>query len=402
MNVVPSAVVTADSAQMSFAGDEAGLFRILVRGSLLQLATFGFYRFWLKTDIRRHLWANTLIGDDGFEYTGRGRELLVGFLIALAVLVPAYLVYFLLSLEAERQMAFASLPLVLVLYSLLHYAFFRARRYRASRTLFRGVRLSMSGSGWAYFGRAVFWDIVTVISLGFAYPWRAAALERYLMRHTRYGDLPGAFVGTGWSLFKRVAWMWGGYLLLVVILAVALGRASLVVATILGVLVGIAGPFLLPSVRAYRLRWWLNGVRIGGVQAQSDLRLRTVLACYLRALAWGLSAAAATSVAVATTALVARNVIVGISGSAHDVSEAVRVPTAVIGLLVMGAAYLALIFAFDIVSRLFVVRGVWAAAVRSTMLVNIELLDAAVTGAVRPAGGVGEGLLDAFDFGPGF
>lgn len=33
-----------------------------MRGALLELATFGFYRFWLTTDMRQHLWSNTEIG----------------------------------------------------------------------------------------------------------------------------------------------------------------------------------------------------------------------------------------------------------------------------------------------------------------------------------------------------
>ena len=55
-----------------------------------------------RTDIRRHLWSNTVIDGDAAEYTGRGKELLIGFLVALAILVPIYLGYFLVGLEAEQ------------------------------------------------------------------------------------------------------------------------------------------------------------------------------------------------------------------------------------------------------------------------------------------------------------
>jgi uncharacterized membrane protein YjgN (DUF898 family) len=54
------------------------------------LITAGFYRFWLSTDIRRSLWANTSIDGDTLEYTGTAKELLLGFLFALAILVPVY------------------------------------------------------------------------------------------------------------------------------------------------------------------------------------------------------------------------------------------------------------------------------------------------------------------------
>ncbi|WP_163317442.1 DUF898 family protein, partial [Enterobacter hormaechei] len=78
--------------------------------------TVGFYRFWLTTDIRRHLWSNTLIDGDGAEYTGRGKELLIGFLVALAILVPVYLGYALLVIKAEHGQTFSSLPMVAFFY----------------------------------------------------------------------------------------------------------------------------------------------------------------------------------------------------------------------------------------------------------------------------------------------
>src|SRR5450756_1011812 len=96
---------------VSFSGDRGEFSDLVERGALLELVTIGFYRFWLATDIRRHLWSNTHIDGDAAEYTGRGKELLIGFLFALAILVPIYLAYFLVGVEFERFKAFASFPL---------------------------------------------------------------------------------------------------------------------------------------------------------------------------------------------------------------------------------------------------------------------------------------------------
>src|SRR5580698_11647224 len=112
----------------SFSGDRGEFRRLVVRGTGLELVTVGFYLFWLATDIRRHLWSNTDIGDDAAEYTGNGKELLLGFLFALAILVPIYVVYFLIGLEAERAKAFASFPLFLFFYLFGQFAIYRARR----------------------------------------------------------------------------------------------------------------------------------------------------------------------------------------------------------------------------------------------------------------------------------
>ena len=133
--------------EVSFSGDRGEFRRLVARGAGLELVTFGFYRFWLATDIRRHLWSNTLIDGDAAEYTGRGKELLIGFLFALAIIMPIYLAYFLVGLEVERFKAFASFPLFLFFYLFGQFAIYRARRYRLTRTVWRGVRFWMSGSG---------------------------------------------------------------------------------------------------------------------------------------------------------------------------------------------------------------------------------------------------------------
>src|ERR1700712_559388 len=114
---------------VGFSGSRSEFFHLVKRGAGLEFVTLGFYRFWLTTDIRRHLWTNTQIDGDGAEYTGRGKELLIGFLVALAILVPIYLGYFLIGLEAERLQTFASIPLVIFFYLFGQFAIFRARRY---------------------------------------------------------------------------------------------------------------------------------------------------------------------------------------------------------------------------------------------------------------------------------
>src|ERR1043165_5263886 len=78
-----------------FVGDERAFWRLLIRGAALLALTLGIYRFWLATDVRRFLWSNTEIAGDGLEYIGTARELLLGFLIAIALLVPLNAVFFL-------------------------------------------------------------------------------------------------------------------------------------------------------------------------------------------------------------------------------------------------------------------------------------------------------------------
>src|SRR5882757_3212620 len=254
--------------RVSFSGDR-GEFRALVtRGALLELVTVGFYRFWLATDMRRHLWSNTAVDRDAAEYTGTAKELLIGFLFALAILAPIYLAYFLIGLEAERLKAFASIPLGLFFYLFAQFAIYRARRYRLTRTVWRGVRFWMTGSGWSYAWRAGLWTLLVLLTLGLALPWSMAALERYKMRHTSYGDLRGRFEATGWELFKRGWWLW------------LLAWPS--------VFIWIPLPFIYGAFKALEWRWWVRGIRIGEVRFESDLTSGALIGLYWKVIGWSL------------------------------------------------------------------------------------------------------------------
>src|SRR5205085_45525 len=124
MAVVPPAL----PGSASFSGKRGDFRALVTRGALLELVTVGFYRFWLTTDIRRHLWSDTAVDDDAFEYTGRGKELLIGFLFALAIIVPVDLGYLLISVEAARFKACASFPLLARFYLFGRFAIDCSRR----------------------------------------------------------------------------------------------------------------------------------------------------------------------------------------------------------------------------------------------------------------------------------
>ena len=403
MDAVTPDVGAQPSHRVKFSGKEGDLFRVLLRGSLLQIPTFGFYRFWLITDVRRHLWSHTELEGDAFEYTGRGRELLIGFLIALAILVPVYIVYFLIALEAERLQAFASVPLVAILYILGYYALYRARRYRATRTIFRGVRFWMTGSGWAFVGRAILWDLATIFTLGFAYPWRAAALERYKMVNTRYGTIQADFVSTGWTLFKRGSWLWALFLALalaVTLTAVFERWGFLILFAVALVPLAI---LLFPVFYGMELQWWLEGVRFGPVEAQSDLRIGTVLWCYVKTFLMWMAYSMIGGIVLALFLGILAGIYMSATGFQPDLEMAPpSLPVTVAGSVVVALLYIAFLLGFDIIRRLFLDRGIWSAAAGAVTLTNLDALDEALAAGGEVPGGVGEGLLDALDMSGGF
>src|SRR6185312_17425116 len=88
------------------------------------------------------------------------------------------------------------------------YAIYRARRYRLTRTIYRGLRFHQEGSAWGYAFRAVAWWMLTALTFGLAYPFQVASLERYKMRNTYYGNLAGRFEASGLRLLLHGFLMW--------------------------------------------------------------------------------------------------------------------------------------------------------------------------------------------------
>ncbi|MGC1776720.1 MAG: DUF898 family protein [Xanthobacteraceae bacterium] len=379
------------SARAEFASERRDFFRLVRRGATLELITAGFYRFWLATDMRRMLWSGTFIEDDAAEYTGTAKELLIGFLFAIAILAPIYLVYFLIGIEVERAKAFASIPLILFFYAFGQFAIFRARRYRATRTVWRGVRFWMSGSGWAYSWRACLWSLLALVTLGLAFPWRESALERYKMRHLHYGDLPGRFEGTGWNLFKHGCWIWLSVLGVVVLAFVF--RTHPVV-KVLPFLLIIAGPFIFAAYKAIVWRWWLSGIRFGEVRFESDLRVGALMGLYWATIGWMLLIVI---VGAAVIGLVDVSMPVLFGG--HFGGAAVK-PLARAHPYIMAGAnillYLMFVLAAGIVVRVYLLRGVWERVVNSASVYNLDFAEG-----VRAQGNLvsalGEGFADGLD-----
>ena len=360
---------------VAFSGSRGEFFDLVKRGAALELVTLGFYRFWLLTDIRRHLWSNTLVDGDAAEYTGRGKELLIGFLVALAILVPIYLGYFLISLEAEHYQAFASIPLIVFFYLFGQFAIFRARRYRMTRTVWRGVRFWMTGSGWIYALRASLWGVLMILTLGLILPWRAAALERYKMRHSHYGDLQGSFEGRGWEFFKRGWWLW--------------------LLTPIALYVSPIAPFIYAGYKAIEWRWWLSGIRFGGVRVESSLPKSALIGLYWKVVGW------MALLGLVFFAYLALCAVLVASMSGEELMEFFKTPELMrsIPLLALaGLGYLVLALAMNVVIRVYLTRDLWVTVLGS---VNISGFEAAANVAARGdlANALGEGFADGLDVG---
>jgi uncharacterized membrane protein YjgN (DUF898 family) len=148
-----------------------------LKNGLLNIVTLTLWRFWGKTEVRRRVWQGIRLNGDAFEYTGRGKELFIGFLLALVVLgLPFLLIVFAIQFLGPMVAPLLILPLYIFIFWLCGFGVFTAYRYMASRTTWRGIRFQLGGSavnfGWKYLG-------VLLLS-GITFGWYAPAGERAL------------------------------------------------------------------------------------------------------------------------------------------------------------------------------------------------------------------------------
>jgi uncharacterized membrane protein YjgN (DUF898 family) len=401
-----AAPAAGNVAKARFTGDRRQFRNLMVRGALLQVVTLGIYRFWLTTDARRFLWANTEIDGDSLEYTGTAIELFLGFLIAVALLVPFYVLLFFGTLELGLVSWFSSAAAFVFLAVFGQYAYFRARRYRLTRTVLRGLRFHQSGSALSYALRALAWWIATGITLGLAYPWALASLERYKLAHTHYGEWRGKFAGSGTRLFLRGVGLW----LIMIVLFMAYGGVLQVIrsgplhratqaapmdpasvaallAACLGFSLFVVGAFVYAILQGIIMRWWLAGLRFGPVVIATTLKKRQVFGAYVRCFLYGL------------LLLILVAIVVGAAVGLLAAGTTISTDNQIMGGILVICLYLFSAVGLWVVYQVTIKLGIWRMAVDSVEIAGFDAIERVRADGTRPSSAVGEGLADALGAG---
>src|SRR6185295_14172545 len=179
---------------------------------VLRILTLGVYHFWGKTEVRQRIWSAVRIDGEPLDYRGTGGELFRGFLIVFfLILLPLLAMGFagalLLSPESPGRwvydVAFYTLPLTLT-----GIGIHRARRYRLSRTRWRGIRGGQSGHSWRFAWLYLWTMILIPITLGWIVPWRTVRLQKALFDDTCFGDKAFTFNGRAGPLYRRFWLVW--------------------------------------------------------------------------------------------------------------------------------------------------------------------------------------------------
>jgi uncharacterized membrane protein YjgN (DUF898 family) len=228
MSLVDTAASPAPPAtvpHISWVHPPGGFAGLSLLNGVLRILTLGVYHFWGKTEVRQRIWSAVRINGEPLEYRGTGGELLRGFLIVFfLILLPLGVGSFASALFlTPATHAIANFAFWGVLLLLSGIGIHRARRYRLSRTRWRGIRGGLSG-GSTGFAWTYLWTMALVPpTLGWILPWRTVRLHRALLAETRFGDKPFTFTATSGPLYRRFWVLWLGTILLVLAAVAAIG-----------------------------------------------------------------------------------------------------------------------------------------------------------------------------------
>ncbi|MFM9973248.1 MAG: DUF898 family protein [Beijerinckiaceae bacterium] len=393
--IAEASVISADASMSPCVAAGSNLGALVWRGSLLTILTLGIYRFWYKTDLRRWYWRHSIVGGQGLEYRGNAREKLIGFLFALAVVLPLYFLGALLGLFAGEELgnSVTSLSAVIIAF-LIQYGAYRSRRYRLTRTVWRGVRFDQAGSAWVYAFKSAFWALLTLVTLGLLFPLMRRSLEAYRINNTRFGSAEGQFSPEARAPLKRWLLLWGGtcaMLGLAVYQTVTRGVIHPVTGiyqvepeTVFLMLFGMLWPFALwPWYRAQEFRVFVEGTRIGPVTFYSRLRTSVYYKLFLKF--GGLM-----------LGFVFAMLLLG-SGLFFWIIQGRVSQTGL--LITLAITYLFSFLVFSCVKELVLNQGFWRHAAATMWIGNLDAADSIIGTQVHDETATGEGLADALDFG---
>lgn len=247
-----SDVTLNEGLSTEFVGERWTLFKLALKTSIWTILTLGFYRFWMKTRLRRWYWSSIRPGGLPLEYVGDPLEKLLGFFIAVVIMafyigiVNLILMFASLSLFASNFTAYAASLVGII--PIWFFASYRARRYVLARTRWRGVRFGLEPGAWGYAGRALWHWFLTILTLGILWPRKTFYLEKYRTDRTVFGSVQ-LHQGGNWGMLMPafVHVLIGGVIIIVASIETLLGNYSVTW------LFGIGVPWLVVGMIYYNV-----------------------------------------------------------------------------------------------------------------------------------------------------
>jgi uncharacterized membrane protein YjgN (DUF898 family) len=180
-----------------FTGSGREYFGIWIVNILLTIVTLGIYSAWAKVRRNRYFFGNTQLLDRGFEYHAQPKQILIGRIIAFALL----LVY---NLALNFFPVLGAILAVLLLIG-APALIVRGLRFNARMTSYRNVRFGFDGKYWGAVKAFIAGPLLATFTFGLLTPVASKWTYRYVFNNLRYGGMKFSAAPSLGAIYK--AWL---------------------------------------------------------------------------------------------------------------------------------------------------------------------------------------------------
>ncbi len=164
---------------MRFEGSGGEYFKIWIVNLALTLLTLGIFSAWAKLRNRRYFYGNTYLEQHSFDYHASPWRILLGRVIALALLLG----YSLTASLAPKAVFGWALLFVVALPWLVK----SSLRFNARNTSYRNIRFDFGGTYGGAFKAYVLWPLLAAITLFTTFPLSHRARDYYNINNHAFG-----------------------------------------------------------------------------------------------------------------------------------------------------------------------------------------------------------------------
>jgi len=187
---------------LKFNGDHAQLIGLRIMNNILTVISLGFYYPWAKTAYLKYIYGETEFMESRFTFHGTGKEVFVGFLKAMGLILALYAILFAcIFSQSIAAILIGVLIFVVAMLMIVPVAIHGSNRYRLSRTSWRGIHFGYRGNLNEFIKLYLVETLLTMVTFGIYASWMQTKIISYIRSNTRFGNVEFRFDGRGVDLF---------------------------------------------------------------------------------------------------------------------------------------------------------------------------------------------------------
>ncbi len=217
------AAVNAGPLKFEYKGDNGTFFGIYFKNIILTMVTMGIYSFWAKVENTQYIYQHLFFNGRQFNYHATGKELFIGFLKGMGIVIGVAIVFSLLSfglislLGATVGMVVLYVIILPAYFFVVPFIMYGKMKFWLARTSWSNVRFRFDGEYKPLLKMFAKMVLFSILTLGLYLPFWITNFQKYMTDHASIGQARFQYHGTGKDLF----WMYlKGFLLTMVTLGI--------------------------------------------------------------------------------------------------------------------------------------------------------------------------------------